>query len=52
MLACVSASGVAMPPLVIFTRKSLAPQLVTREVPQTRYALSPSGWIDGEILVP
>ena len=49
VLACVSASGNAMPPLVIFKRKSLSPQLIVGELPQTRYGLSSSGWMDGEI---
>ena len=49
VLACVSASGYALPPLVIFDRKTLKPELTEGEVPGTMYRLTASGWIDSEI---
>lgn len=50
VLCCISASGCAIPPLVIFQRKSLLKGLTVGEVPGTMYGLNPqSGWIDGEI---
>ena len=49
VLACVSASGNAIPPLVIFDRKNLTEELTRSEVPDTRYGLSDSGWMDSDI---
>lgn len=49
VLACVSASGFALPPMVIFQRKTLTPQLTMQEVPGTIYGLSSSGWMDREL---
>jgi hypothetical protein len=49
VLACVSASGYAIPPLVIFDRQTLREELVNGEVPGTMYALSSSGWMNSEI---
>ena len=48
VLACVSASGLALPPMVVFQMKTLIPQLTTDEVPGTIYGLSASGWMDRE----
>ncbi len=49
VLSCCSAGGYSIPPLVIFDRKSLKPELTLGEVPGTMYGLSDSGWIDAEI---
>ena len=49
VLACCNAGGYAIPPLVIFDRKSLKPEMALGEVPGTMYALSDSGWMDAEI---
>ena len=49
VLTCASTSGYAIPPMVIFQRKTLTPQLTLREVPGTIYGLSASGWIDREL---
>ena len=38
-----------LPPLVIFSRKQLHPELTVGEVPGTMYGLSDNGWMDGEI---
>ena len=38
-----------MPPMVIWDRKSLAPELAVGEVPGTIYGLSSRGWIDHEL---
>jgi hypothetical protein len=46
VLVCTSASGYALPPFVIFDRKTLNPQLTVGEVPGTLYGLSKKGWID------
>ena len=49
VLACVSASGFVMPPMVIFSRKNLIPELTRGEVEGTIYGLSASGWIESEL---
>ena len=49
VLACANAAGYALPPLVIFSRKALNPELTVGEIPGTMYGLSDSGWMDGEI---
>lgn len=45
-LVCASAAGYAIPPMVIFDRKYLNPQLTIEEVPGTFYGLSENGWMD------
>ena len=49
ILACVSASGYALPPFVVFDRKTLNQELTKGEVPGTVYGLSASGWMDTEL---
>ena len=51
VLACTCASGVALPPMVIFDRKTLNPELTTGEVPGTIYGLSEKGWINRELFL-
>ena len=48
-LACVSASGYAIPPMIVFQRKTLTPPLTTNEVSGTIYGLSASGWMDRQL---
>ena len=48
-MACTSAAGRAIPPLVNFRRKSLNGALIEGEVPETMYGLGGRGWIDSEI---
>ena len=50
VLACASAAGYTLPPLVIFSRKALNPNLTVGEVPGTMYGLTDSGWMDREVL--
>ena len=47
VLSCCSAGGYAIPPLVIFYKKTLKPELTVGEV---EYGLSNKGWIDTELL--
>ena len=47
VLACVSASGYVLPPMIIFNCKSLTLEF---EIQGTIYALLSSGWIDSEML--
>ena len=49
ILACASASGYALPPFVVFDRKTLNQELTKGEVPGTVYGLSASGWMDTEL---
>ena len=49
VLSCCNAGGYALPPLVIFYRKTLKLDLTHGEVPGTMYGLSDSGWMDAEI---
>lgn len=49
VVGCVSATGFALPPMVIWDRKHLAPELAVGEVPGTIYGLSAKGWIDHEL---
>lgn len=49
VVACVSAGGTSMPPMVILNRKTLPPDFTVGEVPGTVYGLSARGWIDQEL---
>ena len=49
LLACVSAAGYVLPPLIIFDRKRLKAEHTEGEIPGTLYGLSKNGWIDSEI---
>ena len=46
VLACTSASGTALPPMVIFDKKTLNSELTSGEIPETIYGLSIKGWIN------
>ena len=43
VLCCCNAGGYALPPMVIFDRKSMNPDLAKGELPGTTYGLSPNG---------
>ena len=43
VLACASASGYVLPPMIVYKRKNLTLQLRAGEVDGTAYGLSPSG---------
>ena len=46
IVACASAVGFRLPPMVIWDHKTLAPELAVGEVPGTIYGLSRrAGWI-------
>lgn len=49
IVGCVSAAGFCMPPMVIWDRKTLAPELTMGEVSGTIYGLSSNGWMDQEL---
>ena len=50
VLACSCASG-SLPPMVIFNRKTLNPELSVGEVPGTLYGLSKKGWITRDLFL-
>ncbi len=45
VVACVNASGQYIPPMVIFARKTMNPELAVGEVPGTVYGMSAKGWM-------
>ena len=49
VIACVSATGHVIPPFVIFDAKGLNYEWTKGKVPETRYGLSSTGWIDTEL---
>ena len=49
VVGCVSAGGYCLPPIVIWDRKRLKPELTVGEVLGTLYGLSKKGWIDQEL---
>ena len=47
VLACANATGHAIPPFIIYDRRTLNLELTRNyEVPDTMYGLSPKSWID------
>ena len=50
VLACVSASGYVLPPMIIYPRKKCVPETVKEgAIPDTFFATSESGWINSEL---
>ena len=49
VIGCVSASGQAIPPFVIFDSKRLNKQWTYGEVNGTTYGMSTKGWVDSEL---
>ena len=48
-VGCVNAAGQAIPPMVVWDRKTMAPKLAEGEVPGTIYGMSPKGWMDQDL---
>ena len=48
IVGCASASGHALPPMVIFDAKRLNPERTIGEFPGTKYGLSNNGWINSD----
>lgn len=51
MVGCVSASGAAIPPMLIFPRVNFKPHMLTGAPPGTIGVANPSGWISAELFV-
>ena len=48
-MACVSAAGSFMPPIVILESKTLPPRFTEGDISGTAYGLSAKGWIDQKL---
>ena len=46
VVASISVAGFCVPPMVIWDRKTFAPELTVGEIPDTIYGLSSNGWMD------
>ena len=44
VIACVSAAAQVIPPLIVWKRKTMAPEMATGEIPGTLYGFSENGW--------
>ena len=51
ILACVSASGLVIPPLMVYPRKRMADHLTSGCVPGTMFQCSDNGWITSELFL-
>ena len=49
VVGCVSAAGQCLPPMVVWPRKRMKPELAIGEVPGTVYDLVESGWMNQEL---
>ncbi len=49
VVACASAVGQAIPPMIIFDAQNLNHAWTKGEVPGTRYGLSDTGWINADL---
>ena len=49
VITCISATGQAIPPLIIWKRKTMAPEMANGEIPGTHYGFSESGWTNSSI---
>lgn len=49
VVACVSACGQAMPPLIIWKRKTMSPEMAKGELYGTMYGFSKNGWMQGKL---
>lgn len=49
VVACVSAAGWSLPPMVIWDRKTMQADMLKGQVHGTLYAFSSNGWIDQEL---
>lgn len=49
VVGCISAAGFAIPPMVVWDRKTLHPDMTVGEIPGTFYGLTHNGWMDQEL---
>ena len=49
VVACVSATGQSIPPLVIWKRKTISVEMANGEIPGTQYGFSQNGWMQSNL---
>lgn len=49
VVGCISAAGVPIPPMVVWDRKTLHPEMTRDEIPGTFYGLTSNGWMDMDL---
>ena len=49
VVACVSASGQTIPPLINWKRRTMSPEMAVGEIPGTQYGFSDSGWMKAKL---
>ena len=49
VVACVSATGQSIPPLVIWKRKTISVDMTNGEIPGTQYGFSENGWMQSNL---
>ena len=49
ILACVSGSGQALPPMIILSKKTMSPDMATGELQGTLYGFSNNGWTNSHL---
>ena len=49
VVACVSAAGQTIPPLIIWKRRTMSPDMAVGELPGTQYGFSDSGWMKAKL---
>lgn len=49
VVGCISAAGFSIPPMVVWDRKTLHPDMTAGEVPGTFYGLTSNGWMDMDL---
>ena len=49
VVGCISAAGFSIPPMVVWDRKTLHPDMTAEEVPGTFYGLTSNGWMNMDL---
>ena len=49
VVGCICAAGFAIPPMIVWDRKTLHPDMTLEEVPGTFYGLTSNGWMDMDL---
>ena len=49
VLACVSATGIALPPMIDLKKRPITQHITEGEIPGTMYGLSTNGWMNREL---
>ena len=52
VVGCISAAGFSIPPMVVWDRKTLHPDMTAEEVPGTFYGLTSNGWMNTDLVDP